>query len=77
MCSFVCVKSWDCGGRVGAIWGLFHQGDLVTSLNVHLTRSSLASLFKMANFGDIGVVCHPQSLRTKTARLNIAAFCKQ
>lgn len=50
----------------------------IPSLNVHLTRSSLASLFKMANFGDTGgQVCHPQSLRTKTARLNIAAFCKQ
>lgn len=40
---------------MGAIWGLFRQGDLVTSLNVQPhTRSRLASLFKIANFGDPG-----------------------
>lgn len=39
------------GGGGGTIWGL------VTSLNAHLTRLSLASLFKMANLGDTGVKC--------------------
>lgn len=56
---FLCVRQesgwwwWGEGGRMGAIWGLFRQGDLVASLNVQpRTRSRLASLFKMANFGD-------------------------
>lgn len=66
MCSFVCVKSWDGGERGG--WALFGAYSVketwLPSLSVHLTRSSLASLFKMANFSDTeGRACCPQSLR--------------
>lgn len=58
MCPFVCVESWGVGVAGGG-WELFGDYSVkeawLPSLSVHLARSSLASLFKKANFGDTGV----------------------